>query len=296
MNEKSLELLEFPKVLEILAGFTSFSASKHLALNLKPSLDPELVSQSLRQSREARLLLSLRPSFSIGGALDVRELAKMAAMGNVLELWGLIDIQGTLEATRNLRVALEKLEQQVPLLWGLAQRILTLPDLEATIARCVGPNGELLDSASAKLADLRHRLKETRQRLLKRLQSILESPGTQQCIQEPVIVERESRYVLPVKVEMRRELKGIVHDFSNTGATVFVEPWVTVELGNEVRQLVAEEKREVERILAALSAQVGANQESISQNVALVAELDLALAKARYAEKSEGQRTPYPER
>jgi DNA mismatch repair protein MutS2 len=113
----------------------------------------------------------------------------------------------------------------------------------------------------------------------------LDSPGTQKFIQEPLIVERESRYVLPVKVEMRRELKGIVHDFSNTGATVFVEPLVTVELGNEMRQLVAEEKREVERILAALSAQVGANQESISQNVALVAELDLALAKARYAEK-----------
>jgi DNA mismatch repair protein MutS2 len=113
----------------------------------------------------------------------------------------------------------------------------------------------------------------------------LESPGTQKFIQEPLIVERESRYVLPVKVEMRRELKGIVHDFSNTGATVFVEPLVTVELGNEMRQLVVEEKREVERILAALSAQVGANQEAISQNVVLVAELDLALAKARYAEK-----------
>ncbi len=285
MDEKSLELLEFPKVLEILAGFTYFSASKHLALNLKPSLDPELVSRSLSQSREVRLLLSLRPNFSIGGALDVRELARMAAIGKVLEPRDLIDIQGTLETTRKLRVALEKLKQQVPLLWGLAQRILTLPDLEDTIGKCVGPNGELLDSASAKLADLRHRLKETRHRLLKRLQNILDSPGTQKFIQEPLIVERESRYVLPVKVEMRRELKGIVHDFSNTGATVFVEPLVTVELGNEMRQLVAEEKREVERILAALSAQVGANQESISQNVALVAELDLALAKARYAEK-----------
>jgi len=286
VDEKNLELLEFPKVLEILAGFTSFSASKHLALNLKPSLDPELVSQSLRQSCEARLLLSLRPGFSIGGALDVREFAKMAAMGKVLEPRELIDIQGTLEAARNLRVALEKLKEQVPLLWGLAQRILTLSDLEDMIGRCVGPNGELLDSASTKLADLRHRLKETRQRLQAQLQSILESPGARKFIQEPVIVERESRYVLPVKVEMRRELKGIVHDFSNTGATVFIEPWATVEVGNEVRQLVAEEKREVERILAALSAQVGANQESISQNVAIVAELDLALAKARYAERA----------
>ncbi|MFC2039547.1 endonuclease MutS2, partial [Chloroflexota bacterium] len=248
-------------------------------------LDAQLVSQSLTQSREARLLLSLRPSFSIGGVVDVREVARTAAAGRILETRDLIDVQDTLEAMRNLRVNLERIRDQIPSLWNLAERILPLPDLQDRITRCIAPNGELLDSASAKLADLRHRRKETRRQLLAQLENILESPGARQFIQEPVIVERGSRYVLPVKVELQRELSGIVHDVSNSGAALFIEPWATVELGNELRQLVAEEDREIERILTALSIQVGDNEESIAQNVALVAELDLALAKARYAER-----------
>ncbi len=285
MDAKSLELLEFPKILEILAGFTSFSASRNLALNLKPSPEPELVSRLLTQSREARYLLSLMPSFSIGNVLDVRELAKMASVGRAIEPSDLIDIQSTLEAARHLRTNLEKQKEEIPLLWSLAEHILPLPQIEDAIRLCIGPRGELLDSASAKLVSIRHRLKETRQRLIARLESILESPRAKDFIQEPLIVERDGRYVISVKIETRRQLKGIVHDVSSTGATVFVEPWATVELGNEIRQLEAEEKREIERILTALTAQVGANQESISQNIALVAELDLALAKARYAEK-----------
>jgi DNA mismatch repair protein MutS2 len=225
------------------------------------------------------------PSFSIGSVLDVREIAKTAAVGQVVGPRDLIDVQSTLEAARHLRTNLEKLKEEVPSLWSLAQHILPLPQIEDAISICIGPHGELLDSASARLVSIRYQLKETRQRLIARLESILESPRAKKSIQELVIVEREGRYVIPVKVEMRRQLKGIVHDVSNTGATVFVEPWATVELGNEIRQLAAEEKREVERILTALTAQLGANQESISQNVALVAELDLALAKATYAEK-----------
>jgi len=286
VDEKSLEMLEFPKAREILAGFTSFSASRHLALNLQPSSNPTLISQLLRQSAEARRLLSLEPDFSITGALDVRESARMAARGKVLEPQFLLDIQATLAASRNLRTNLGKLAKELPLLWGIAEQIVELPSLEDEIGRSISAAGELLDSASTKLANLRHQLKDTQQQLLDRLESIIKSPRGRRCVQEAFIAEREGRYVIPLKAEFRKELKGIVHDVSNTGATVFVEPWSTVELGNDLRQLRIEEKLEVERILKALSAGVGANETEISRNVSLIAELDLELAKARYAQKA----------
>ena len=286
MDEKSLEMLEFPKAREILAGFTSFSASRHLTLNLQPSSNPTLISQLLRQSAEARRLLSLEPDFSIMGALDVRESARMAARGKVLEPQFLLDIQATLAASRNLRTNLGKLAKELPLLWGIAEQIVELPSLEDEIGRSISAAGELLDSASTKLANLRHQLKDTQQQLLDRLESIIKSPRGRRCVQEAFIAEREGRYVIPLKAEFRKELKGIVHDVSNTGATVFVEPWSTVELGNDLRQLRIEEKLEVERILKALSAGVGANETEISRNVSLIAELDLELAKARYAQKA----------
>ncbi len=286
MDEKNLEMLEFPKVREILAGFTSFSASRHLALSLLPSSNPALISQLLQQSAEARRLLSLAPDFSVRGALDVRESVQMAAIGKVLEPHILVDIQVTLAAARHVLTSIRKLAKELPLLWNIAGQIVELPSLEEEISRSISTSGELMDSASAELANLRGRLKETQQQLLDRLESIMKSPRGRKALQSSFITEREGRYVLPLKAEFRRELKGIVHDVSNTGATVFVEPWSTVEQGNELRQLAIEEKREMERILMALSARVGANEAEISQNVSLLAELDLELAKARYAEKA----------
>ena len=285
MDEKSLELLEFPKILQILAGFTSFSASRELAFKLKPSPDPGLVSGLLTQTQEARYLLSLKSGISIGNVPDIRDIARKAALGQIMAPHDLLDVQYTLEAVRQLRTHLEELKEEVPSLWGFAEHILPLPEIEDAISNCIGLNGALLDTASASLFNIRHRLKETRQKLTGRLARILESPWAREFIQEPLIVEREGRYVIPVKVEMRRRLKGMVHDVSNTGATVFVEPWATVELGNEIRELEAEEKREIERILTDLTAHVGDNQEAISENIALAAGIELALAKAKYAEK-----------
>lgn len=289
MDNSSLEMLEFPKIREILAGFTSFSASLELAIKLKPSPNPDVVSLLLKQSAEARRLLSLNPGFSIGGARDIRELVQMAAKDKILDPKMLIEIRETLSAARVVRNNLKKLSPELHALWDIAGQLVEKPDLENEIGKCITAAGEISDSASTKLANLRQQLKESRQRLYERLETMLKSKSHQKYIQdEPFITEREGRYVIPVKADFRKEIKGIVHDISNTGATVFVEPWETVELGNELRQCVIEEKQEAERILAALSANVGANESDICRNVALLAELDLVLAKARYAEKVHG--------
>jgi DNA mismatch repair protein MutS2 len=286
MDAKGLELLEFPQIREILAGFTSFSASRALAFNLQPLSDCEQVSLLLRQSAEARHLLSLEPGFSIGGIIDVREAVKMAARGKVLEPRSLLEIQQTLIAIRQLRGTLEKLPGELPLLWNIAKDMVEFRQLEKGISGCLASTGELLDSASPGLAAVRHQLKQTRLQLLDRLKATMESPRGRKIVQEPIITEREGRYVIPIKIEFRREIKGIVHDVSNSEATVFIEPWTTVELGNTLRELVAEESREMERILRNLSAEVGTYEAEISHSIALVAGLDLALAKARYARKA----------
>jgi len=284
VDNKSLEILEFPRIREILAGFTSFSASHELAIKLQPLSDYEQVSLLLTQSAEARHLLSVEPDFSIGGVVDIREAVKMAALGKVLEPRSLLEIQGTIAAVCQLRGRLRKLAKELPLLWNIAEGIVELRQVEKDIGSRFAPSGELLDSASSKLATVRQRLRQAREQLLNRLEAVIKSPKGRKIIQEPIITEREGRYVIPIKVEFRKEIKGIVHDVSNTGATVFIEPWTTVELGNELRELVMEERREVERILRELSSEVGAHEAEISHSIALAAELDLALAKARYAD------------
>jgi DNA mismatch repair protein MutS2 len=240
----------------------------------------------LQQASEARQLLGLEPHFSIGSMADIREAARMAAREGVLEPQTLLEVQQTLSALHDLRSRLGNLSEEFPLLWEIAGGIAELKQIEKDIAGCLDPSGEVLDSASPTLAGIRQQLRDNRRQILERLEALIRSPRGQRILQEDIITEREGRYVILVKVESRHEIKGIVHDISNTGATVFVEPTATVGLGNALRELVIEERREVERILGILSAEVGANYPEIAKNIALAAELDLAVAKARFARKA----------
>ncbi len=285
MKDKSLEMLEFPRVIEILAGYTGFAVSRDMALALKPSNNYEYVERMLKQSAEARHLLSIEPDFSIGGVYDIREAAVLAARGKILELQTLVDVQRTLTGLRFLHNKLSRLADEAPLLAAINKRITILPELEKEIARCISPGAELMDTASERLSEIRYLLKDKRVQIMSRLDTIIKSSESEKYIQDSLITERDGRYVIPVKVEMRKEFKGIVHDISNTGATAFVEPMATIDLGNELRELVIEEQHEIERILAALSNRVGAEEVTLSLNLKLVAEIDLALAKAHFADR-----------
>ncbi len=285
MKDKSLEMLEFPRVIEILAGYCGFAVSRELALALKPSRDYVHVSRMLKQSAEARHLLSIEPDISIGGIFDIREAVALAARGMKLELQTLVDVQRTLSSIRFISNKLNRLSAEAPLLAEISKKITDLPQLEKEIARCISPGAELMDSASERLSEIRRLLKDKRVQILSRLDSMIKAPETEKYIQDPLITERDGRYVIPVKVELRKEFKGIVHDISNTGATAFVEPLATVDLGNELRELVIEEQHEIERILIALSTAVGQEEVSIALNLKLIAEIDLALAKAKFADR-----------
>jgi len=159
------EVLEFPEIKRRLAEYTSFSASRELVLNLQPFSDYQTVSLLLRQSAEARHLQSINPSFTIGQASDIREMARMAALGKVLEPMSLIECRRTLTAMRLARSNLSETAKELPLLWEIAGGIAEFPEIEREINHCLSPNGDILDRASRNLAGIRRQLGEVRQAL-----------------------------------------------------------------------------------------------------------------------------------
>jgi len=283
LNEKVLHTLEFDKTREHLANFTSFSAGRALALSLVPATSYEEVATLQQETSEARKLLEARPNFSLGGARDVSASAHKAGLGGILAAEDFQDIQATLAVARSVRGVLGRLEGPYPLLSGIAAQITELPHLEAEIERTFDARSEVKDSASVMLARIRSEARQAHDRLRERLNEIINSQTWSHYIQEPIVTLRGGRYVVPVKADFKGAVRGIVHDVSGSGATIFVEPLAVVDLGNRWRELVAEEEKEIERILRRLSGLVGAESEAIVRNVECLARIDLALAKAKYA-------------
>ncbi|HZG66981.1 MAG TPA: endonuclease MutS2, partial [Herpetosiphonaceae bacterium] len=289
IEARTLETLEFPKILDRLAEHTSFSASRELALALRPDDDAAAIRRAQRGATAGRRLYDDRPEITIGGARDIRPAVVLAQRGGVLEPLVLLDVAATLAAMRQLRVALLKLDDEVytPLL-DLAYVLPTLPRIEEAIERAVDPGGEILDSASPELGRIRSQIRIAHARLMERLQSIVTSSQYAAVLQEPIVTMREGRYVVPIKSAGRRTLRGIVHDQSNTGATLFIEPLQTVELNNAWRELQIAEQQEINRILQMLSGQIAQEGDHIRGGVEALAAIDLIFAKGRFSAALDG--------
>ncbi|MCY4438307.1 MAG: endonuclease MutS2 [Chloroflexi bacterium] len=284
MNLKTLELLEFPKIRALLEEQAHFSASKALAEELTPATEPEAVERLLTETAEARELLRLHPNFTIGPAHDVRSLVDYAARGGVLDASALLAVSDTVRSGRMTREMLVRRTEAFPLLSQLAREIMKCDPLQGAIEQAIGPDADVLDSASPLLRSLRLDVRAIHNQLLDRMQALVRTPEYLVHLQDPIVTLRSDRYVLPVKAEFRGRVKGIVHDESASGATVFVEPLDVVEINNRWRSAQREEQREVDRILRSLSTEVGVYQQEITDNVGTLAAIDIILAKARYAE------------
>ncbi len=283
MNPRYFRPLEFDKIRARLASFAAFSASEKLAHDLAPTSDAEQARLWQQETTEARALLDQQPSLGIGGARDVRPFTKAARVGAMLNPSDLLDIQATLVSARALHRSLGRMTELYPRLAFIAGGIDELPELSQAIARVLNERGEVADNASPELARIRRELNTLRGRMMERLQRMLSSPDLARYLQEPIITQREGRYVIPVRAEARGRVKGIVHDSSASGATLFIEPLAVVEAGNRVRELELEETREVERILRELSGLVAARADELDRTVETLAQLDLAFAKAKYS-------------
>ena len=249
-----------------------------------PTPYPSEARQRQAETSEARLLLSHKPDVGMGGARDVRSLLQHSRLAAVLLPTELLEIRQTLVSARDLKRVLARMADQFPNLADMADRIQECSGLVQEIGRCISERGGVLDTASSELARIRRELEAAHQRLIDRLDRIVQSSESGQFLQESFITQRQGRYVIPLRAESKGRIQGVVHDQSASGATLFIEPLVTVDLNNRWRQLQLDEEQEVRRVLLALSQQVSGEAERIQWTVEALADLDLALAKARYAD------------
>lgn len=283
ISEKTIQVLELPKILKQLAKHTTFSASHELAENLRPSTNLDETSTWQRETAEAIDLFENKQNISMGGIHDVREVSITAQRGVVIEASVLLDIRTTLRRGTTLKRTLGRLKHQYPLLAEIVTEIEECSSLQDAIVSAIDDNAEVKDSASAKLAIIRRDLKSSFDRLQSKLNRIISSPSKKLYLQEALITMRNGRYVVPIKADHKGKIPGIVHDSSSSGATLFIEPLDTVELNNQWRELQIEEEKEIRRILIALTDLVAEDSEEICRTVEVLAYLDLVFAKAYFA-------------
>ncbi len=284
MDARFWNILELPAILNRLADYASFAGGRERAHTLTPSADPVEVRRRLQETAEARALLAVEGGVTLHGAHDLRPQIENAVRGRRLLAQDLLRVYDTLVVARRLRRSLIRREERFPILASIAHRIDPCPALADEIERCLDERGQVLDRASAELMSIRAEVRAVHERLMERLERILNAPRNARYLQEKYITQRDGRYVLPVKAECKGYFPGIVHDRSASGATLFVEPLATVELNNRWRELQVAEEHEVERILLELSGLVAAAADELRQTLDALARLDLAFAKARYAD------------
>jgi DNA mismatch repair protein MutS2 len=283
MNDKSWQVLEYHKILDQLAEHTSFSLGHELALKLRPSTRDDVVKRRQQETSEARHLLDVKPTLTLGGVTNLRPLLKKARVQSTLTPGELLEVRTTLLAARSLRRSIAPLDVNFPILAAHAERIEAFSDLPGDISHAINDRAEVVDEASPDLARIRQQVDAVHEDLMDKLERIVSSPTNSRFLQEKIITERHGRYVIPLKADFKGRIPGVVHDQSASGATVFIEPLATLELNNHWRELQVDEEHEVERILKQLTARVAQEEESISSTLRVLAALDLAFAKAKYS-------------
>lgn len=283
MDEHSLRVLEYNRILVMLADQCATSAGGRAARSLYPSSDLEEIKRRIQETREARFLNERESGIPLGGVRDIEESIGKAVIGAQLTPHGLLDIGETLASAKRIQTMFHRQKEHCSLLSSLASRIPQLPIIENQLERSLEPNGRIKDDASAQLKRVRGELTTTHQRLMDRLNSMLASESVRTHLQEAVITMREDRYCLAVKAEHKTRFGGIVHDVSASGATVFIEPANCVPMGNELKELKVKEAQEVDRILTKLTALVAHNENQIRQITQICTQFDLANAKAQLA-------------
>ena len=283
--EKSAATLELPAILAMLAHHAVSDEAKARAAALSPSTDAATVQRLLAETSAARGMMVKRGSPSFSGVKDVRASLSRADMGGTLNIRELMDIAGVLTAARMARTyaAGDGRGNEKTCIDGLFNSLITNRFLEDKITGSIAAEDELSDAASPELASIRRLIRAASARVREALQKIISSPSYSKALQDPIITTRSERYVVPVKAEFKNTVPGLVHDVSSSGATFFIEPMGVVKANNELKELQAREEKEIERILAELSAECAQFKDDITQDYDLLILLDVIFARAKLA-------------
>ena len=280
MNERNLRVLEFPKILDMLAERAATDMGREAARALKPSGDPAEVRRMQAQTEEAGTVIAYNGSSPMAYFTDVRPFLKLAKAGGTLSPKALLQVADALRASRTVRAALVTDREDTPILTEMGSRLATNRGLEEEIFDAILSEDEISDHASPELYDIRRKMRVLNERVRDKLNAIIRSSTTQKYLMDAIITMRNGRYVVPVKAECKQSVPGIVHDQSGTGSTLFIEPMAVVEAGNELKQCAIKERQEIDRILGEFSGRVAPDADLIASNLDILAELDVVFAKA----------------
>ena len=288
--EKSIRVLELPQLLERLSQKAVSEAAKEHALRLTPSTDADDVRRLQDETDAARALIGLRGSPSFSGVKDVREALARAERGGMLNPRELLTIAGLLTNSRRVREYYEADQGEGTVLDRMFDSLHANRFLEDKITTSILSEDEIADAASPELADIRRHKRAASAKGRQILQKIISSPSYKSTLQEALITQRDGRFVVPVKADHRGDLPGLVHDISASGATLFVEPMGVVQANNELKELEAKEKKEIERILFALSAEAAGFAEAILWDYDILVHLDLIFARGELSYQMDAAR------
>ena len=280
LYKKSQLKLELDKVLQMLSACAGSAAAKDACLRLCPVSDSEDVRRMLAQTTAASEMATSKGYPGFSGVTDVADSLERADRGGCLQPKELLNIGGVLRCARIVKSYISD-DEQATVLTPLFQSLIANKYLEDRIFGAILSEEEIADTASSELADIRRHMRIQSGKIKDTLQKIISSPAYAKLLREPIITIRQGRYVVPVKSECKNDLPGLVHDVSATGSTFFVEPMSAVNANNALRELELQEKKEIERILAELSAEVASKREDILTDIHILIELDIVFAKAK---------------
>ena len=279
MKERTLRVLEFTKIRDRLASKAMTDMGRERCEALVPSSNMNEIQRMQAETEEATVILQYVGASPLVPFSDVRASLTLAEKGATLSPKALLEVAALMQSARAARKALDTERDNTPILKELAQRLSTLHNVEQDITNAIISEDEIADRASNELMDIRRHLRGANERIKEKLNQMIRSSTFQKYLQDPIVTMRNDRYCLPVKAEYRGSVPGLVHDQSSTGATLFIEPMAAVEMGNELKTWAAKEKQEIERILAALSAEIAPYADQLRETVETLAELDYIFAK-----------------
>ena len=282
LYEKSLQKLELPQVLQLLSACAGSIGGKEACLRLKPTSDLEEVELLLQQTTAASDLCDRKGNPVFGDVTDVSASLERAERGGSLQPKELLRIAGILRCARSIQGYVSEDDKQT-VLDTLFHALTPNKYLEDRIFGAILSEEEIADTASTALADIRRHMRIQSGKIRDSLQKVISSPAYSKFLREPIITIRQGRYVVPVKSECKNDVPGLVHDVSATGSTYFVEPMSAVNANNALRELELKEKKEIERILAELSAEAASYREAIELDYQMLVQLDVIFAKAKLA-------------
>ena len=297
MNEKVLQTLEYNKIIDQLVSFASSPSGREFCQNLKPQTDRDWIETTQRETSDALTHILTKGELSFYGIRDIRPSLKRLDIGSSLGSHELLDIAKLLSAAASVknyfRQALREDDSTGDSLDERYQLIEPLSPLMQEIRRCIPDRDTIADDASAGLSQVRRQLKLTNDRIHEQLNSIL-SGSARSMLQDSIITMRNGRYCLPVKAEYRSSFRGMLHDQSATGSTLFIEPAAVVKLNNDIRQLELQEQEEIDKILADLSNLAAEQSFFLEQDYRVLCELDFIFARAMLSKKMRGTRPLFP--